>query len=88
MDDQKQKRLFDAIYNFVVDIFNNGIIEFIRKALIIGFGVVVAVIILLFVGWRWFSSDETYKSKHLLKPELEITIKNNKADTTYVYHLE
>lgn len=88
MDEQKENKLKNAIYNFFIDIFSNGVIDFLRKAIMIGFGVLIAVIILLFVGWKWAASDNSYESKHLLKPELKITVKDHKADTTYVYHFE
>jgi hypothetical protein len=81
----QQKKLFDFIYNFVVDIFSNGIINFIQKMFIIAICVIVSVMLIMFGTWMFFSSGaDTFESKHLLKPEVKI----EENDTIYVYTLK
>lgn len=85
MERTEQNKIFDFLYKFFVDIFSNGIINFIRKMLIIGMCIIVAIILLLFGTWMFFHrGPDTYESKHLLKPEVKIEQK----DTIYVYRLE
>ena len=55
----------------------------------------IAIIILAVLGVRscfTYSSDKTYESKQLLKPDVIIESKTingvQKSDTTYVYHLK
>jgi len=85
MEQTQKKKISELVYNFFIDIFSNGIINFIQKMFIIAIAIIVGVIILLFSTWMFFSSgSDTYESKHLLKPELKIEEK----DTIYVYTLE
>jgi Na+/H+ antiporter NhaD/arsenite permease-like protein len=85
MDQDKHKKLMDLVYNFFIDIFSNGIMNFIQKMFIISISIIVMVILLLFGTWMFFEHRaDSYESKHLLKPELKIKDK----DTIYVYSLE
>jgi hypothetical protein len=54
------------------------------------FGWMVTLIIILFIGVIGFGGytffkDDAIKSKHLIKPEIQLIIKDNKVDTLYVY---
>jgi Na+/H+ antiporter NhaD/arsenite permease-like protein len=85
MDEIKQKKLFDFFYNFIVDIFSNGIINFIKKMFIIGICAIMGLIMVISITWFLFtSSDDIIESKHLLKPDVKIEGK----DTIYVYTLK
>ena len=54
------------------------------------FGCLITIIVVLgigllgFAGYSFFK-DDSIKSKHPIKPRLELVIENNKVDTLYVY---
>lgn len=48
----------------------------------------VAIVLVLWGGWEiidWLFIDDSIKVSAPLVPEIEITIKNNIADTIYIY---
>ena len=48
--------------------------------------VVIIVASAISVGVTYFATKTDYiKSEHLIKPEIELIIKDNKVDTVYVY---
>lgn len=55
---------------------------------LIAFGVCVGLFI-GFVVWLFAEPDNDFKTKHKLEPySYEIVIKNNKADTTWLYKIK
>lgn len=63
----------DSIFNFFIGCFIVAVL-----------GIIYAVYSLGLVIW----GDEVIVSSHKIVPELQLTIKNNKVDTLYVYKLK
>lgn len=46
---------------------------------------IVSVIGCIVFTCYYFFGDDSIKSEHLIKPQIELVIKDNKVDTLYVY---